>query len=70
MIGPAHGALDVLHGVQVVSFGDDPAAAIVAHRLALLGATVWLLEPDAVITGQMLKVDAGFTLGRDRNQSR
>jgi hypothetical protein len=31
---------------------------------------VWLLEPDAVITGQMLKVDAGFTLGRDRNQSR
>ena len=33
-------------------------------------AVVWLLEPDAVITGQMLKVDAGFTLGRDRNQSR
>jgi len=33
-------------------------------------AAFWLSDPDSVVTGQVIKVDAGFTLGRDRNQSR
>lgn len=32
-------------------------------------AIVWLLEPGSVVTGQLIRVDAGYTLGRDRNQS-
>jgi len=32
-------------------------------------AVVWLLEPGSVVTGQLIRVDAGYTLGRDRNQS-
>jgi uncharacterized membrane protein len=51
----------------LLAFGEATLAT--GSLLSYLGADD-LLEPDAVITGQMLKVDAGFTLGRDRNQSR
>jgi NAD(P)-dependent dehydrogenase (short-subunit alcohol dehydrogenase family) len=27
-------------------------------------AVCWLLEPDSVVTGQQIVVDAGFTLGK------
>ena len=51
-------------------FSDLSALGKISQPEDIARAVVWLLEPDAVITGQMLKVDAGFTLGRDRNQSR
>ena len=51
-------------------FSDLSALCKISQPEDIARAVVWLLEPDAVITGQMLKVDAGFTLGRDRNQSR
>lgn len=38
-------AFDLLHGTKVVEFGDDLAGSIAAYHLALLGATVYLLEP-------------------------
>lgn len=38
--------LRVLEGVSVAEFGDDLAGAICAYHLALLGASVYLLEPD------------------------
>ena len=37
--------LDLLQGTTVVEFGDDLAGSIAAYHLALLGATVYLLEP-------------------------
>jgi len=40
------GKLRVLEGVSVVEFGDDLAGAICGYHLALLGASVYLLEPD------------------------
>ena len=30
----------------------------------IASAICWLLEPDSVVTGQLISVDAGFTLGR------
>lgn len=41
----AENAFDLLQGTTVVEFGDDLAGTIAAYHLALLGATVYLLEP-------------------------
>lgn len=38
--------LRVLEGVSVVEFGDNLAGSICGYHLALLGASVYLLEPD------------------------
>ena len=38
--------LRVLEGMSVVEFGDDLAGAICGYHLALLGASVYLIEPD------------------------
>ena len=51
-------------------FIDLAALGKICRPQDIAGAAFWLSDPDSVVTGQVIKVDAGFTLGRDRNQSR
>jgi len=50
-------------------FSSLSALGRICQPEEIADAVVWLLEPGSVVTGQLLRVDAGYTLGRDRNQS-
>ena len=45
-------------------FEDAAALRKISQPEHIASAVCWLLEPDSVVTGQLLPVDAGFMLGR------
>ncbi len=45
-------------------FAAVAALGKISQPEQIASAVCWLLEPDSVVTGQLISVDAGFTLGR------
>jgi len=45
-------------------FASTAALGRVSTPRQIASAVCWLLEPDSVVTGQQIVVDAGFTLGK------
>ena len=45
-------------------FAGTAALGRVSQPEQIASAVCWLLEPDSVVTGQLVVVDAGFTLGK------
>ena len=50
---------DLLSGTTILEFGDDLAGSIAAYHLALLGATVYLLEPPEGCWLRRVRAEAG-----------
>ncbi len=46
------------------AFAAVAALGKISKPEQIASAICWLLEPDSVVTGQLISVDAGFTLGR------
>ena len=47
-----------------VQFSATAALGRVSKPEQIASAVCWLLDPDSVVTGQLIVVDAGFTLGK------
>lgn len=52
------------YGEVIQQYADKSALGKVAHPEHIADAVIWLLQPDSMVTGQQIVVDAGFVLGK------